>query len=160
MTLKVPTGASLASMPLRIAKELTQPSPASLLYASERQRARIISRTYRGVDVDGNPFTAYKPAYAKRKEKSGRDSGTVNLSWSGLMLKALQSFRQVSGNPMSYFLIGIYGREGLRAAVHNEGRGKMPQRHFVAASAQDRTMMAQDVAAHMMAAAKGTVLNG
>lgn len=36
-----------------------EPQEADLLYAGQRQRARILERTARGVDVDGRPFAPY-----------------------------------------------------------------------------------------------------
>jgi hypothetical protein len=36
-----------------------EPRDADLLYAGQRQRARILERTARGIDVDGRPFAPY-----------------------------------------------------------------------------------------------------
>ena len=49
-------------------------------FAAQRQRDRIVKRTGLGLDVSGQKFKPYTPAYAKRKAKTGRDSGTVDLT--------------------------------------------------------------------------------
>ncbi len=48
-------------------------------------RERIVARTLRGVDADGNTFAPYSDAYAKAK-----GSTFVNLTVSGNMLNHLQ----------------------------------------------------------------------
>lgn len=125
-----------------------------LRFTAERQRDRIVKRTGQGADADGNAFKAYTPAYAKRKAKSGRDSRTVDLNWSGLMLKALK-VGTISPDPKGgSFTLGIYGSESLRAGVINEGIGKMPQRRFMGATPEDRQAMADDLVGRAKARAK------
>lgn len=169
---KTLSGGSPLNVALNLAKSLA-PTAGDLLYAAERQRARIITRTGRGVDVDGRAFTPYKPAYAARKAKTGRNSGTVDLTWSGRMLQALVSRaggREISGRaqsvglndspaPVNFFTIGIYGSEAVRAAAINAGAGKMPQRRFIGASSQDERAMISDIVARIKARALGTALN-
>lgn len=147
-------GDSPSNIVLKLSKSI-QPNAGDLQYAAVGQRARIITRTGQGRDVNGNPFHAYTAAYAKRKAKSGRDSGIVDLTWSGLMLKAMRILVNSMG-----FVIGIYGSEGIRAAAHNFGQGKQPQRAFMGASPEDRAAMARDIEARCIARANGTSLNG
>jgi hypothetical protein len=130
-----------------------------LRYAAERQRDRIVKRTGQGIDANGVPFQAYTPAYKKRKEKTGRDSGIVDLNWSGRMLKALKVNRVSANGAKSNFVLGIYGDEGVRAAAIDEGNGKMPKRNFVGANQQDRILIVNDIKARMIARAEGGGLN-
>jgi hypothetical protein len=149
-----------------------KPTAGDCLYAAERQRARIITRTGRGIDAEGRPFAPYKEKYAERKSKTGRDSGIVDLNWSGKMLQALVSrsgAREIGGRPnppglnenpefVDHFLIGVYGEEAKRAAAINGGQGHQPERRFIAASRDDNRAMAIDVVARMKARANGTAL--
>jgi hypothetical protein len=48
---------------------------------------RIVDRTARGVDAQGNPFAPYTTEYAEAKRKGIRSSGTVDLTVSGEMLR-------------------------------------------------------------------------
>ncbi len=153
MSFKTSSGGDPLSIivPIRQALEV---NAEDMRYMIERQKARIIDRTTRGVDVNGRTFVGYSPAYAKRRSKSGRSS-SVNLTWSGRMLKALV-VKEVSRNSAT---IGVYGEEGVRAAAHNAGEGKMPQREFIGASPEDAQLMLNDISARMMARAKGGRLN-
>jgi phage gpG-like protein len=130
-----------------------------LRYAAERQRDRIVKRTGQGLDLNGNAFHAYTDKYKARKEKSGRDSGIVDLTWSGRMLKALKVSNVSDSAHQASFTLGIYGEEGVRGAVHDAGLGKMPQRKFVGANNEDRSAISKDVTARMRARANGTPLN-
>jgi len=125
-------------------------------YAAEREKARIISRTGRGIDVKGQAFAAYSDRYKKRKEKSGRNSGIVDLTWSGRMLKALVT-RNVTAKS---FIIGIYGEEGTRATAHNQGGGHMPVRKFFPTRQdQDIAAINEDLRTRRNARLQGTPLN-
>jgi phage gpG-like protein len=129
-----------------------------LRYAAERQRDRIVKRTGQGFDLNGAPFKAYTDKYRARKEKSGRDSGIVDLTWSGRMLKSLK-VSNVSPGKRASFTLGVYGEEGVRAGAIDGGLGKMPQRKFVGANSDDRAAIGRDIAARMQARADQTVLN-
>jgi hypothetical protein len=50
---------------------------------------RIVDRTARGVDAEGNPFAPYTTEYGEAKRKAIRSSGTVDLTVSGEMLRAM-----------------------------------------------------------------------
>ncbi len=155
LSFRMSSGADPVTIGLRF-KGAGQANQADYIYVAERQKARIITRTYRGVDFEERAFVKYSEGYAKRKQKSGRDSGIVNLSWTGRMLKALV-VRAVSAS--RYFTIGIYGEEGIRAGAHNSGEGKMPMRKFVAASRADKEAMSRDFEARIRARLNGTTLN-
>ena len=129
-----------------------QPTQDDMRYVAERQKARIIARTGKGVDAKGQSFAVYSDKYKKRKEKSGRNSGIVDLTWSGRMLKALVT-RSVT--PKS-FTIGIYGEEGTRGSAHNTGAGHMPLRKFFDMTAADFTAAKEDLRLRILARLKGS----
>ncbi|HXJ41099.1 MAG TPA: hypothetical protein VNH18_17585 [Bryobacteraceae bacterium] len=182
---------------------LTKPTAAAFLFAGERQKSRILDRTQRGLDVDGNAFAPYKAtgpyywypaqglksrtgarnrrfagvqrvaneAYAKGDWKKGgvgdsagsakktgvgikfasygaakagiTGDNTVNLSGLRGAPHMLQGLVVKTSNGM--LTIGIYGDEAKRASAHNAGTAQLPRRHFLGASAADRTLMAQDL---------------
>jgi hypothetical protein len=172
-TFQTLSGGSPLAVALNLAKSII-PTQGDCLYAAERQRARIITRTGRGVNVNGQTFEPYSPAYETRKVKTGRDSGIVDLNYSGRMLKALVSQsggREISGSPRSVspaegatpasqFTIGIYGDEAVRASAINAGEGHEPERHFIGASNSDERTMLQDLLAHLRARINGGPLSG
>lgn len=52
-------------------------------------RQRIIERTARGVDAEGQPFQPYSADYADAKREALGTASPVNLTVSGEMLRAL-----------------------------------------------------------------------
>jgi hypothetical protein len=50
---------------------------------------RIVDRTARGIDAEGQPFAPYTEAYGEAKRNAIRSSGTVDLTVSGEMLRAM-----------------------------------------------------------------------
>jgi hypothetical protein len=52
-------------------------------------RQRILERTARGVDAQGQPFQSYSASYAETKREALGSSGAVDLSVSGEMLRAM-----------------------------------------------------------------------
>ncbi len=52
-------------------------------------RQRIVERTARGVDAEGQPFAPYTTAYADAKRDELRSAGGVDLTVSGEMLRAI-----------------------------------------------------------------------
>lgn len=144
--------------PVEYVKEMTEalkPTVDDVRYVAELHKGRIIARTSRGLDGNGQPFKEYTDAYAKRKANSGRDSGRVDLTWSGRMLKALMIHRITNRD----YVIGVYGEEGIRAAAHNYGSGKMPKREFVTLSPEDERLLADAVRRRMRARVTGTMPN-
>ena len=73
-----------ANLNLRDVRFTTREDMAAVGQAIMR---RIVDRTARGVDAEGNPFAPYTPEYAEAKRKGIRSSGTVDLSVSGEMLR-------------------------------------------------------------------------
>jgi phage gpG-like protein len=140
VSLRSPSGLGLSEQVARI-KENVKPTADDVRYVAERFKARIITRTLRGVDADQQQFKPYSDAYAKRKAKSGRNSSQVDLTWSGRMLQGLMMHSITD----RYFTIGVYGEEAARAAAHNAGKGKMPRRKFIALGKDDRRLMEEDL---------------
>lgn len=103
----------------------------------EQAARQIVERTQSGTDADGNPFRRYSKSYAAMKAATGRDSGTVDLTYTGRMLKAVHTKIQKSMN----FIEGvIYVTPGQaeKARKHMEGDPgtRLPKRPFLKLSAQ------------------------
>jgi hypothetical protein len=105
--------------------------------AIERIKKRTIKR---GTDVNGKPFEPYTTAYQKWKARQGKYRGKTDLYLTGQMLNAIY-FKRVT-NLTGVIRIknssrsaGLSGKAGnitneRLAAIHNEGKGKMPKRSF------------------------------
>lgn len=52
-------------------------------------RQRILDRTARGVDAQGQPFAPYSDGYAEAKREALGSGGTVDLMVSGEMMRAI-----------------------------------------------------------------------
>ena len=52
-------------------------------------RQRILDRTARGVDAQGQPFAPYSAGYAEAKREALGSGGTVDLMVSGEMMRAI-----------------------------------------------------------------------
>lgn len=55
------------------------------------EATRIVVRTQRGLDVDGNPFPEYSKQYAKVRRNAGRRTSPVDLTFTGQMLNSIQT---------------------------------------------------------------------
>ncbi len=138
------------------------PTEGDILFAMQRQRTRIVQRMDRGIDADGQPFAPYSPAYAKKRDKSGRNVSPVDLTWSGRMRNSMQvsadNFRLGPGaseeriglkdfkSKARQGRVGIYDPENAaKAEGHNEGTAKLPRRHFLDSSPEDNRNVALDL---------------
>jgi hypothetical protein len=69
-------------------------------------RNEILTRTARGVDAEGRPFTGSSKGYSKGyklyRQKHGRSVSKVNLFWSGTMLNSLD-YRVEPGQAVLFF---------------------------------------------------------
>jgi hypothetical protein len=153
-TFTAPNGAAPAEHIRQIQLALV-PAESALLYALERQKTRILQRTAAGVDADGNAFTPYSAAYAKRKSKY-RDPSTVDLRGRNAphMLQDIHS--EITGP--NEIALRIYSeRDAVIARAHNEGDGRMPRRHWfdVDEAGQDIAAMEQDIGQAIEANLKG-----
>lgn len=92
----------------------------------------ITERTDTGIDVHGNPFKEYSPAYYLEKSKTHSDM-TVNLQNSNDMLSALSSSSD-DDSALIYFLSSV---ENSKAYKHNTGTGGVPKREFFGLNESD-----------------------
>lgn len=121
-----PGGGDPLTYTLQLAR-VGRPTAGDVVYAAGRQKTRILQRSQRGVDVNGSPFVAYSPKYAKFREKKGRNATPVDLTFTGLMNKSMTvtvgGLQSISGGdaPVNDFALGFYGDEAVRARAHNEG---------------------------------------
>lgn len=85
---------------------------------------RIVSRTLNGEDINGETFTKYSEAYAKKK---GVDPESVDLFLEGDMLPSID---EIEGRQPNMVKIAVIGKnENLKAYNHNIG-DTLPQRTF------------------------------
>ena len=78
-TFTSPGGGSPTEFILNVARDAV-PTEGDALYAGQRQRTRILERTVRGVDVDGNPFEPYSengPYYYFPNGRTGRTKAEI-----------------------------------------------------------------------------------
>ena len=60
-----------------------------MLAVGQLVRQRILERTARGLDAAGRPFAPYSVDYGEAKREALGSSGTVDLTVSGEMLRAI-----------------------------------------------------------------------
>ena len=76
-----------------------KPTLGDVLYAAQRQRTRIVDRTYRGVDVNGNAFEPYdttRPYYYYPNGAVGRTPGDARRNKAAVR-RILKRTTEVSG---------------------------------------------------------------
>ena len=122
---------------------------ADRLYGAQFIRSRILDRTARGVDAEGQSFAPYSKAYAKRKDKAGGRTDQVDLY--GLeqhphMLNAMLGRSTAAG-----FEVGFYGEEATRAEAINEGLGHQPVRGFFRTTEEDLAQVKQELSTRISA---------
>jgi len=123
-----------------------EPMPGDLDEAAMMLVQRIISRTERGVDADGNPFAPYASSTARDRSRRGRRTQRVTLSDTGKLMAAI-THRVSGGAAEVYFSNRTRGRI---AHWLNEGTRRMPQRRFFAASERDEEDIARLLVAGIM----------
>ena len=64
-------------------------SPTKMIAAGNKEIANIKARTAQGLDVDGQPFAPYTPAYAKQRAKLGLSTSPVDLRRTGELLDSM-----------------------------------------------------------------------
>lgn len=80
-----------AEVIVKVVKERLEAMKGKLEAALADEATRIVLRTRKGTDVDGNAFAPYSEKYAKRKAASGRKTSPVDLTYSGNMLSSIQT---------------------------------------------------------------------
>jgi hypothetical protein len=106
--------------------------------------SRIKRRTKRGEDAYGRPFQPYSEAWAQTRKKTGRQVDHVDLLYEGQMYAALTP-KARGGSAV----VGFTSRhEAMKAVVHHEGRGHLPERPWfdIVEGTDDWDMLAQEAA--------------
>lgn len=70
-------------------KDVTLVTREDLAAVGQFIRQRILERTRRGLDAQGQPFAPYSAGYREQKADALGTAGTVNLALSGHMLGAM-----------------------------------------------------------------------
>lgn len=89
--------------------------------------ARIKSDTRKGIDADGAPFEAYKRSYRTKKMATGRDSGIVDLTLTGEMLRAMAPLRMDVGQRLRA-VIGFTQEQHRVVTLAATGRSEATQK--------------------------------
>lgn len=107
---------------LRAVKERIDRMRSRLPQVLADEAARIVTRTRKGVDVDGNPFADYTPRYAKSRRRKGRKVSPVDLTFSGDMLNAITTeVREEPGKTVGTIFFNS-AREAGKARGNQEKR--------------------------------------
>lgn len=86
------------------------------------EATRIVVRTRKGLDVNGNPFAEYSPKYAKHRQKRGRKTDPVDLTFTGNMLNAIQTKVERTADGATGTIFFGSAREAAKAAGNQERR--------------------------------------
>lgn len=107
----------------------------------------VLKRTASGIDAAGRPFKPYTKTYKKRREKAGKQADTVDLEFTGRMLKDVVS--KVSGAQIEITfstpesMVKASGVEGL------SNRRGGTKREFFALSSNDKEAVAGIFSEHI-----------
>ena len=111
--------------------------------ASAFQVSAIRDRTeQRGKDVRGRPFKPYSKGYIQARRKRFNDPSNqdttpknfVDLNFTGKMFSALT----FTTRPSRGIVFFRSAEQTKKAMIHNEGKGKMPQREFFGISTMEQ----------------------
>ena len=111
--------------------------------ASAYQVSAIRDRTeQKGKDVYGRPFRPYSMSYIQAKRKRFNDPSNqdttpknfVDLNFTGKMFSALT----FTTRPSRGIVFFRSAEQTKKAMIHNEGKGKMPQREFFGISTMEQ----------------------
>jgi hypothetical protein len=122
----------------------------------ETMLSRLLDRTSRGIDVNGQSFQKYGAATTKRREKKGKRTDVVNLQDTGAMLKAL-SFVITDDTVIFYF---NNNHEAAKAFFHSfAGVGKdTVVRRFFDFSDDDISVARDIISAHLSRGLQSSIL--
>ncbi len=140
------------------------PTEGDVLFAMQRVRTRKLLNMSQGLDAHGQPFADYSPAYARQREKSGRNSSPVDLTWTGRLRNSMQvqadSLRLAPGaaeeriglndfrQKATQGRVGIYDSDAADKANWLQGPDRhkgMPQRVFLDGTDNDSEQVARDI---------------
>ena len=99
-------------------------------------------REQKGKDVSGRPFKPYSKGYIQARRKRFNDPSNqdttpknfVDLNFTGKMFSALT----FTTRPSRGIVFFRSAEQTKKAMIHNEGKGKMPQREFFGISFQEQ----------------------
>ena len=97
--------------------QAARPTVGDALFAAQRQRSRIVQRTYKGVDVDGAPFEPYnstRPYYYYPSGRVGRDKFTIKQNKA-----AVNRFLKKTAGPSEFY----FEHQGVERAFGSPTRG-------------------------------------
>ena len=89
------------------------------------EQAELIARTQSGRDISGKSFAAYTEAYSAFREERGRNSSPPDLTFTGTMLKAIDS--KFETEPDGSVKATIFFNQPLEAA---KAQGNEKKRRF------------------------------
>jgi phage gpG-like protein len=107
---------------VRVVKERLRAAGKAFRRALEDEATRLVVRTRKGLDVNGQPLRPYSERYAKFRQKKGRNTDPVDLTFTGNMLAAVQT--EVKETPEGYAgrIFFNSAREAAKAAYNQETR--------------------------------------
>jgi len=114
---------------------------AAVKQAAQIVRKEILKDTGASKDINGRKFKKYSAGYAAKK-----GNAKVNLKDSGKMLSSLR-VKRISNT--KYELSFSSKKEGIKAAVHNRGIGKMPKRQFFGLSKKAKAKIGKSIKAKL-----------
>lgn len=82
-----------------------------------RGKTEISTRTAQGRDVNDQPFIPYSKLYAAEREAKGRKSSPVDLTFTGTMLRSMQTRLEATAEGVAGLIFFLAGRpDGLNNA--------------------------------------------
>lgn len=104
----------------------------------------VKARTKMGFDQDGNPFYSYRPRYAERRRKAGKQSNHVDLFWSGDMQRSLHYDKSKGGYTVDNDQVGK-----ARGAQFADGPKNRSPRRWMGLRKADKEQVAKYIQAKM-----------
>lgn len=87
-----------------------------------KEVTELKKRTASGKSVDGFGFKPYSPQYEKRKRNSGRKTRPVDLTYSGAMLRSIQTKVEDNGKRLKATVFFGSAKEAAKAKGNQETR--------------------------------------
>ena len=116
-------------------------SDKQLIKIASQVRNNIMRRTLSGKDVDEKAFKPYHPLTVKMRQKAGRPTSKVNLSFYHHMLPMMKTSKVSYGAEISF----PDEAERKKGTYHNFGIGKMPKREFFGLSKKNINYVEKEI---------------
>ena len=142
--LTVKTTTNLARLFGSVVRRLA--NPALMARIGNVLTFRIKDRTARGIDAHGQAFEPYSEDWADERAKRGRQTGHVDLNFSGAMWAGLHEDH--TEDTVELFFQGFEATKahGLNYGVRkNAFWGEVPQREFFAFNEHDENAMLREI---------------